>query len=44
MGFCKGIDEAGYLLIETPDETLAVFTGSLTDPSSIWKSDVSTMS
>lgn len=44
MGFCKGINEAGYLLIETPHETLAVFAGSLTDPSSIWKSDVSTMS
>ena len=42
VGFCKGIDEVGRLLIETPHETLAVLAGSLTDPLSIWRSDDST--
>jgi len=42
VGFCRGIDKAGRLLIETPHETLAVLAGSLTDPLSIWKRDDST--
>jgi BirA family biotin operon repressor/biotin-[acetyl-CoA-carboxylase] ligase len=42
VGFCRGTDKAGRLLIETPHETLAVLAGSLTDPLSIWKRDDST--
>ncbi|MEC8737771.1 MAG: biotin--[acetyl-CoA-carboxylase] ligase, partial [Planctomycetota bacterium] len=36
-GICKGIDAAGRLLVETPQQTCAVLAGSLTDPSAIWK-------
>ena len=35
-GICRGIDEAGRLLVETPQQTCAVLAGSLTDPSAIW--------
>ncbi len=35
-GICRGIDEAGRLRIETPQQTCAVLAGSLTDPSAIW--------
>jgi BirA family biotin operon repressor/biotin-[acetyl-CoA-carboxylase] ligase len=36
-GICRGIDEVGRLLVETPQQTCAVLAGSLTDPSAIWK-------
>jgi len=36
-GICRGIDQAGRLLVETPQQTCAVLAGSLTDPSAIWK-------
>ena len=36
-GICRGIDAAGRLLVETPQQTCAVLAGSLTDPSAIWK-------
>ena len=35
-GICRGIDEEGRLLLETPQQTCAVLAGSLTDPSAIW--------
>ncbi len=35
-GICRGIDEAGRLRVETPQQTCAVLAGSLTDPSAIW--------
>ena len=35
-GICRGIDEVGRLLVETPQQTCAVLAGSLTDPSAIW--------
>jgi BirA family biotin operon repressor/biotin-[acetyl-CoA-carboxylase] ligase len=35
-GICRGIDEAGRLRIETPQQTCAVLAGSLTGPSAIW--------
>jgi len=35
-GTCRGIDEVGRLLVETPQQTCAVLSGSLTDPSAIW--------
>ena len=35
-GICRGIDEAGRLRVETPQQICAVLAGSLTDPSAIW--------
>lgn len=35
-GICRGIDEVGRLLVETPQQTCAVLAGSLTEPSAIW--------
>ena len=35
-GICRGIDQVGRLRVETPQQTCAVLTGSLTDPSAIW--------
>lgn len=36
-GICRGIDEEGRLLVETPQQICAVLAGSLTDPSAIWR-------
>lgn len=36
-GICRGIDEGGRLLVETPQQICAVLAGSLTDPSAIWR-------
>ena len=36
-GICRGIDEEGRLLVETPQLICAVLAGSLTDPSAIWR-------
>ena len=35
-GICRGIDAVGRLLVETPQQTCAVLSGSLADPSAIW--------